>query len=695
MKNKQQIVNLLSGLNELQPQNPDHLTELSNWKTDDMTSGWSSKLGYEKYFSYQSNWQPFESMKKVDSLYYFNRHQGAQTSIIFEAGGVLYHLFEWGVINNSSKKTLNSGRAIPRITEPSTQYLEFGRFLCIVNGFDKPIKYLAWPVPNNSNTFTPALYPLGFHRAPGTPNALDVATDPAAASNSLTDGICIQFGAVDELGLGIGENNKTSSYKWKVSFINNAGAESPLSTASAAITWTADSNEFRYACAVEIPLGDTDIVARRIYRTKNFSSDGGADASLYYFVIDIPNNYETLYIDDHPDFLLGAQAPAESDSILFPALDCRFMDIYKDCLFIDGGRANNTVIYYSNPSRPDQFGALNFITVGNRKGGGITGFFGYFGYLLVFRETSIDVIQGDYPNFIATPFQQHVGTTAIDTVTMVPELGVLFLAKDGVYAIGGNLEYSDTTNVRKFSQPIQDTMSRINVTALPQATAIYSEKHREWHCYFAADGSDVNNLGIVYHLDKQTWSIREGFPVNKLVKTCDGDMVFGSTDTAGTNNDPAGLFVISRIRALGQKIDEGTMKDADPPTSVMASAWLDMGDPTLKKKVHGVYLFIRTGGDTTISMEVYRDYDYNSYETTQGVKQQRADFADQNVYDVVALDNDKYWEEPMVTPIRFDVHNGSCSWFRWRISTNVDVVVVGYAVDFTAGGTRIIAGKKL
>ena len=695
MKNKQQIVNLLGGLNELQPQNPDHLTELSNWKTDDLTGGWSSKIGYEKFFTYMTTWAPFASMKKVDSLYYFSRHQGAQTSIIFEAGGVLYHLFEWGNVIAASKKQLVASRTIPKITENSTQYLQFGRFLCMVNGFDRPIKYRAWPVVSATNVFTPAVYPLGFHRTPGTPNALNVAVDPTAASNSVTDGVCIQFSAVDELGLGIGENNKSSSYKWRVSFINNAGSESPLSPASATVTWTADANAYRYACAVEIPLGDSDTIARRIYRTKNFSSDGGADGSLYYFVIDIPNNYETLYIDDHPDFLLGALAPSDTDSVVFPSLDCRFMDIYKDCLFIDGGRSNNTLMYFSNPSRPDQFGALNFITVGNRSGGGITGFFGYFGYLLVFRESSIDVVQGDFPNFVATPFQQHIGTTATDTLTMVPGLGVLFLASDGVYAIGGNLEYSDTTNVKKISHQIQDTLARMNVTALPQATAIYSEKHREWHCYFAVDGSDVNNFGIVYHLDKQAWSVREGFPVNKLVKTPSGDILFGTTDTAGTADDPAGLFAISRIRALGQKIDEGSMVDNGPPTSVMASAWLDMGDPSLKKKVHGVYLFIRTGGDTTISMEVYRDYDYNSYETTQGIKQQRADFADQNVYDVVALDDGKYWEEPMVTPIRFDVHNGSCSWFRWRFSTDVDVVVVGYAVDFTAGGTRIIAGKKL
>ena len=159
MQNKQQIINALGGINELQPQMPDHLTELVNWHTDDITGGWSSKLGYEMYFPYRNDWTPFASMAKVDSLFYFNRHQGAQDSIIFEAGGVLYHLFEHGI---ASKQSLDTDRTIPGTIEPSTQYLPVGRFVCIVNGYDKPIKYLAWPVVQTGTaTFKPAIFPLG------------------------------------------------------------------------------------------------------------------------------------------------------------------------------------------------------------------------------------------------------------------------------------------------------------------------------------------------------------------------------------------------------------------------------------------------------------------------------------------------------------------------------------------------------
>ena len=216
MKNQQAIVNALSGINELQPQQPSQLSELVNWHTDDLSGGWSNKLGYEKYFAWKTDWEPFTSLKKVDSLFYFHRHQGAQDSIIFEAGGKLYHLFEHG---SAAIKTLVDDRTIPRSVEPSTQYLPIGKFLTVVNGYDRPIKYLGWPILRITGTFNPAIYPLGFHRVPGTPVAWGVEPNPTVATTTNTNSISVQFKAVPELGLGIDEDTKKNSYRWKVSFI--------------------------------------------------------------------------------------------------------------------------------------------------------------------------------------------------------------------------------------------------------------------------------------------------------------------------------------------------------------------------------------------------------------------------------------------------------------------------------------------
>ena len=65
------------------------------------------------------------------------------------------------------------------------------------------------------------------------------------------------------------------------------------------------------------------------------------------------------------------------------------------------------------------------------------------------------------------------------------------------------------------------------------------------------------------------------------------------------------------------------------------------------------------------------------------------------MYDKVQLDSDKYWEESLVTTVRYDVHSKACSHFQWRIEANADLHIIGYAVDFTAAGMRVIKGKRL
>tara|TARA_R100000278_G_C5446228_1_gene155554 strand:- start:556 stop:918 length:363 start_codon:yes stop_codon:yes gene_type:complete len=120
-----------------------------------------------------------------------------------------------------------------------------------------------------------------------------------------------------------------------------------------------------------------------------------------------------------------------------------------------------------------------------------------------------------------------------------------------------------------------------------------------------------------------------------------------------------------------------------------------MGDASLKKKIHGVYIYLATGGDQDIPLKFFMDYNYNNTHTSQALRQQPADISDQSVYDKVLLDSGAFWEEPLVTMLRYDIYTASCSYFQFMIETTADMHVLGFAIDFTAAGTRIIKGKKL
>jgi hypothetical protein len=699
MKDTNTKVDILKGIHENYPQPIDHVQELVNWQVDQYTGGWTNHFGYERFDSTANDFDPFLT-DHVDSLFYVQRHQGAQDSILFEQGGTLYHLNDFN--GTLKKNVLSAGRVVPRSSEVGTQYCQFGKYIIYVNGYDRPSKSMLWPVTSYSVANYLVEYPLGFDNLPSAPVAWGVETDPT--STLVGDNkICIFFitsitsnlNDPKNKGVGITTNAAINKYRYKVSFVNTAGAESPISTDSNTITWETTNVNLRYAMAIEIPTGNNDVIARRIYRTKNFSDDGGADGSTYYFLAEIPNNADDFYIDDLPDSGLGSLAPVDTDSIPFPAMKCRFVGTFKDCLFIDGGRDDDLTLFYSYPAQPDRFAALNFVTLGHRNGGGLTGIFSYFNNMLIFREYSIDIVRGDYPNFQSSNLTRYIGTRATNTIVGVEGLGLLFLAYDGVYSININLDYNDNPTVRNVTPHLRDTFERINVDALTQASAVYSRKRREYIVHFPIDGSAVNNYGLVYHTDKGTWSVRQEIPAGQLIVNSSGDVIFGMNDDSATSNDEHGLMVLSRIRAAGSSISEDVMTDSPPFTSIMRSAWLDMGDSATKKKIHSVYLFIATGGDQDIPLSYYMDFNYNGQELTEGLRQQRPDFEDQEVYDKVLLDDGKYWEEPLVTTIRYDVHSAACSHFQWKIETNANVHVIGYAVDFTGSGMRVIKGKKL
>ena len=698
MKDTNVKIDSIGGIFENYPPPQSSVLELINWQVDQYTGGWNNKLGYEKYYRSGSDWSPFVT-QLVDSLFYVQRHQGAQDCILFEQAGTLYQLNDFDGI--PKKNVLSVNRTIPSSSEVGTQYCQFGRFVLYTNGYDRPSKTHLWPCTGYSVANYLIEYPLGFDSLPGSPVVWQVETDYTQTTATGDKASiffftpAVTFVDYKDKGLGIATATKENKYRYKVSFVNTAGAESPLSAVSNTVEWTTPTPAMRYGLVVEIPLGNNDVIARRIYRTKNFSDDSSFDGETFFFVTEIPNNKDDFFIDDHPDYGLGSQAPSLLDSIPFPAMKCRFMGVYKDCLFLDGGRDNDLVLYFSNPAKPDQYGALNFIMLGHRQGGGITGLYSYFNHLLVFREYSIDAIRGDYPFFICAPISTHVGTRATNTIVFIPEFGVVFLSYDGIYGVYSNLEYSDSPKVQLLTPHLRDTFARINKDALCQATAVYSRKRREYIVHFAVDGSPYNNLGLVYHIDKKVWSMRENFPVGNLITTSQGEVLFGMNQTAATSNNEHGIMVISSRRSAGQVKSGEAILDQPSMNSVIRSAWLDMGDPGLKKKIHSVYLFIGTGGDQDIPMDYYMDFAYNSPNTTLALRQQRPDFADQNVYDKVQLDSDKYWEESLVTTVRYDVHSKACSHFQWRIEANADLHIIGYAVDFTAAGMRVIKGKRL
>ena len=273
---------------------------------------------------------------------------------------------------------------------------------------------------------------------------------------------------------------------------------------------------------------------------------------------------------------------------------------------------------------------------------------------------------------------------------------MFFLAQDGVYLLRGGLDGGSVFDVIEIGKPIDQKLRRLTLECAPRSVGMYNPNERAYHLYIPVDGNDRPNLGLIYHLDKQGWSIRSGFPVGCLGRTHNNEMVFGhhtGSETADANSE-RGLFVISSIRALGGSIVADNYQLGDAPISQYDSAWHDFGDAQIKKQVQYVTLWVLTGGDVTVNLTHYKDFDPAEAGTNTSYITQPPDQANQSVYGTAVVGTSA-WQDGRLVPIRIPVAQRSCSWFKFSIQTQSDMTLVGYELEYVARNTRVIAGKTL
>ena len=715
------VLSPLKGMDENYPQDPHGADLIENFTINPRTKGWDNRIGWEKYLPSASGFgtNAFNATGRIDSLFIWSRHQGSQEWVVFETGGSLYYLKPF----QQELQTLQSGRHIPAPNEAPTSYTPVGRWLLILNGTDRPMKWKGWPLELKTGALgantSLNLFDLGWYITPSppqpwktggytaSPNPIPGKWCPIGSIDTTVGAIADWFdlekntGAIALNFAGSGEDDKTNKYRYKISFVNISGSESPISDSSTTVEWTNGATGMEtatYGIMLDIPRGPEGTIARRIYRTYNEENN---TTGLFYYVGQIDNNSEEIFLDTASDAMLGAQAPGVSDSIPFPSPKARFAALFNKCLFIDGGADQDTRLYYSDPGQPDTYNALSFIDLSGNEGGGITGLYAHYGVLLVLRERSIDVLTGDYVNgFNVTTLSQGIGARAPHSLATIPDLGVVFLAEDGLYLVKGGFQGGAVVDVIKLSERIQATFDRLNKDIMGRAVGTYSQKWREYHVYFPADGEDRPTLGVVLHMANMQFSVRKDFPVGCVTTNIDGEIIFGhhtgiGSGASGSAN--AGLFVVSGARQCGYTVTPAgggdyTYADAPACTAKWRSPYHNFGEPERKKFVKYVYLYMFTSGNNTISLSYFKDYKFTGL-VTPTMKLQPADQPDLDVYDAAVLGT-ALWERPYIAELRFPIADGACSDFQFEISTTNDVVLVGYSIEYQVTGTKTITAKR-
>ena len=718
---------LAGGVATRLPQNPQDAGKLQNWTLDRVSGGWSSRVGYEQYRTGRNDFDPFGSTGPVYALHVAQQLAGgARQAVLFESDGKLQLYYD--TIAAPALRTLQADRHIPTPTEAGSWFTDTPYGTIVTNGVDRPVIVNPWPLGNASES-TAAIArccrPFGFSSLPSSveplrvnpmPAPTGVSYNPTILGSALTlwcpsNPLAISDGG--RWGLGFGSNKATGAvdgenqalYRYVVSFITETGSEGPSSEPTS-IAWglPANADQMRHAVGLRLPVGPIGTVARVVYRTKNHSEDSTqpGDTTLYRLAV-VRNNAEDLHFDAVRSSDLNSPKPDIATGPL-PAPRARFSGLFGGCLWLDGGIDDGLSLYYSAPGLIEQFGAANFVQLSS-EGGAITGLFGSYTNLLVFRERGIDVVTGSFAEgFQVSTISNSVTCLSPHTIAAVPGLGVVFLGTDGVYGLTGGLEGGAIADLVNLTLGQDEFVQRMTPDCLPRAVAVFSASERQYQLFFPAQGNDRPNRGLVLHLDRlalidsqrlSPWSTRRGFPVGALATRADGAIIFGhhTGAEAGGTDSQRGLFVMSGKRALGSSVVDDAMTFKGAPTSVYRSAWWSAGDPQLQKQVTYVTIWVMTTGDSTITMRHYKDFDLVPV-LERTYLAQPPDAVVLPTLDKTVLGAPQTYQSERLVPLRYSVAHMSAAWFCFELETTADIILVGHEYEFTTKGTKVVMGRR-
>lgn len=638
---------------------------------------------------------------KVDSLYVWAKQNTEQVYYIVESGGWLYYW--WGNKNGTGVAnfyndlvTIQTGRHIPKLNEPGTQYIPFGNRLLIINGYDKPIWFYG----------RGRFRDFGFTLATPSAEVIDIEPQYLDGTTELQAGVAApHFNANSRIGIGDPSKNNFNNVSYKMTFISDTGSESPLSAPSA-LSWECvlDGEQKFGILLKHLPVGVDGTVARRIYRTKNMKTpeaSGAADAT-YYFVNQVNDNATKQFIDVVADTSLVDTAPSITDTSVI-SNSYAYGAVWNSSLWLAGGSSNPTRIIYSKQGLPEQFGAFDYFDVGNTAGGAITGIFPFYNNLIIFRQRAIDIVRvangGSYQVSQLTP---DIGTMGAQTACLVPGVGVMFLSYDGIYAISGGLDGGGTIQVQKVSSGLTKEVERINKSAIARASAVYSHKEREYWVHYTEQGNTYNSRGIVYHIDTGMFSFRHAiddeddwlWAFSSMAVDPSGNIILGTQPKwfNGMFSETSygylvGLHVWSGTSSWGKKLTYSSVgqttytyntSDVALPTFQYEANWLDFGDNSMKHRVFNVECELVSFGNLPLELLWGVDNKWEFYSAGEQYQAQ-SEYVQTTSEDAVfgpstGISKDyfiigtSHLQEPKIVRLRWDVNTKLCTTFRFKLT---------------------------
>tara|TARA_R100000808_G_C2149643_1_gene158102 strand:+ start:1073 stop:2977 length:1905 start_codon:yes stop_codon:yes gene_type:complete len=619
-------------------------------------------------------------------MHWFAQYTGATQWLMYEdEDGALWHFngstspsAPYTAIYDVEGNNLSTTNLRTILDTPwsGTHYQTFGSRAYLVNGYDEPLVFDGRKASR-----------AGFADAAATPTA-------ELSYNTAKDKHMVAKATLLGVGFAGGDDGTQFAYRYKVSYLNERGQESPASEKSVIVRGT-NTNGYRALVTLSIPKGPAGTVARRIYRTQDlYGSDGVLRDRAYgyefYYLDEVQDNITTIYVDTRHDTMLGA-LHVSTDYGPFPSSASKIA-CFKNTMFVTENSSNQ--IRFSYPRAPEVFPSLNILDIGDADSGPIVAMYATKNALVVFKTQGIYLVKGDHINgFFSFTLTKDTGCIAPKSLREIPGHGLAFMSRDGVYLLEGALENTGTvTGVVRLSQPIEQEFARVNLSSAENVRSVLNRRDKEYWLHVPTGSNVRPNFVLKYHWEIGEWSTSDKFHVNDVL--CTGDhrnyVIIASsgskslpTDTSETNK---GLFVYSR--AYRKKGSESHVSPSYQ-TTYLSMQGIYSSFSLVRVQVSAVGY-----GKNDLTANLYTNRDLNTTYTTSLSRDQRRALEDFSapIYGSAKFGDGSIWYEHRPITVRYDIstmHKGPVNELSFVFSPEqTRLEIMGYQMEARVGTKR-------
>ena len=274
-----------------------------------------------------------------------------------------------------------------------------------------------------------------------------------------------------------------------------------------------------------------------------------------------------------------------------------------------GNTTESSVAYpsrvrWSDINDVNAYPELNYIDVEPDDGDRIVSLISFDDAVYIFKKRSIYrmLITGlDGPDaFVIRPVTRNIGAWAKNSVRVIPNVGVAFLAQNTLYVL------SDA-GLEPIGDPIQRTFDSVNRTQWGNAVAaVYPKRYQYW-ISVATGSATQNNATLVYDYIQKAWSVY-GLGYNALAQAEDsnGNNLLITGDYSGNQYKQDTTATVDTVNGSTTSI-----------SFIYTTPDLTIESPEFTKNFKYLYLFFNIVESTT-TVEAAFDYGA-SYEFTQNI----------------------------------------------------------------------------